>query len=181
MDIGLQNKDTVALKRGEILRLRGVAGRYIGVVRGTLWLTQDRDRRDHILCSGEDFRLDRSGTVWAMPLGGAAAVVLEEGLIAERRGAAPIPATDRDSIDLCFLWARLRHSCAMAWAFAGLADSLNRVWGRVARMLSAALQARDTEPGLRALNDHLLKDVGVRRDQFEVTSRRSFSSFEMLP
>jgi uncharacterized protein YjiS (DUF1127 family) len=132
MDTGLlQNQGTVDLKLGEVLRLKDGAGRHVGVVKGVAWITQDEDFEDRVLGAGESLRLERNGLTVVTPLGVAAKLVLEEGLVPERK-AKP--------------------------------DSL---WNRFVRGCSAALQARQTAQELRGLSDHILRDVGLRREQID--------------
>lgn len=50
-------------------------------------------------------------------------------------------------------------------------SSLNLVWSRIARTLFSAMRARKTEPALCGLSDHLLKDIGMRRDQIDYLPR----------
>jgi len=43
------------------LRLTDASGTQVVVRSGSLWVTQDRDRNDHVLEAGEAFKLDRAG------------------------------------------------------------------------------------------------------------------------
>lgn len=61
---------------------------------------------------------------------------------------------------------------AMAQAFAGVIGALKALARRVARMPSAAIRARQTARELHALSDHILKDLGLRRDQINCVARQ---------
>ena len=90
MDTGMMLKGLLTINPGEILRLRDAAGRHLGVVHGTVWITQHGDRRDPVIESGASFRFERNGLSLVQPLGGPATVVLEAGLAPENatgRGA----------------------------------------------------------------------------------------------
>lgn len=100
-------RDVVFLKRDGLLRIRAIADRKIVCVRGTVWLTQEGDRRDIVLVPGATFVLDRAGIALAWATGGDAALVLDEELHAEpvrhaaKRGfpAADAPLDSLDSIE----------------------------------------------------------------------------------
>jgi hypothetical protein len=49
------------LARGEFLRLQDGKGIVLYVWEGELWITQERDRKDHYVGRGTWFRLDRDG------------------------------------------------------------------------------------------------------------------------
>jgi hypothetical protein len=51
----------LALARGGRLRIVDGRGLLIHVWQGSLWITQERDRRDIVLEAGDSFRLDRKG------------------------------------------------------------------------------------------------------------------------
>ncbi len=53
----------IILARGELLKLQGVRGARIFSHRGTVWITQDGDRRDVVLTDGESFGIDRDTPV----------------------------------------------------------------------------------------------------------------------
>jgi hypothetical protein len=60
------------LPAGEILRLEGNHRQErIQVLRGTVWLTQPGDAKDHILQGGETFQIQRPGLVLAQGLSSA--------------------------------------------------------------------------------------------------------------
>jgi len=184
LQTGLLEQGLVALEPGEVLRLRDAAGRHVGVVRGDVWLTQHGDQRDRVLHSGESFRLDRDGLTLVVPLGGAARVVLEEGLAAAPSAQAhagqaerPIVAVTRDAWQVHApdfeVAARRLRAEAIAAMFAGLARRLNAASYALGTALVALLQARRTAWELRALSDHILKDIGLRRDQIDCVARRA--------
>ena len=49
------------LDKGRIRHVHGDKGRRVECLTGTLWITQDGDRRDIILKAGEGFDFDRRG------------------------------------------------------------------------------------------------------------------------
>ena len=49
------------LARGEFLRVEDGKGIVLYVWEGELWITQERDRKDHYVGRGSWFRLDRDG------------------------------------------------------------------------------------------------------------------------
>jgi uncharacterized protein YjiS (DUF1127 family) len=184
MDTGLWHAGSVQgglarLSQGEVLRLHDAAGRHVGVACGNVWVTQERDPRDRVLGAGSSLRLTRDGLTLVMPLGGDATVVLEEGLAAQSGTVAPehaVVAATRDawrvhSPELEHAARRLR-----ARVIARLAASVGRVlaaaWRGFARAAAASLETRRTARELGALSDHLLKDLGLRRDQIDCVARR---------
>lgn len=99
MDTGLGAALT-RLARGEMLRIRDGQGRGIAVSRGQVWITQDGDRRDMILGTGESFAFDRPGLAIVQALVDTSALVFgsdavsaaDGGVGAATRGAkAPSP------------------------------------------------------------------------------------------
>jgi len=50
------------IPRGSLLRIKNGRDLSVHVWEGTLWLTQERDRRDIVLEAGQWFRLDRQGS-----------------------------------------------------------------------------------------------------------------------
>jgi Protein of unknown function (DUF2917) len=52
---------TRQLGKGRIRHISAHRGRRVEVVSGSLWITQDGDRRDIVLAAGEAFDFDRSG------------------------------------------------------------------------------------------------------------------------
>jgi uncharacterized protein YjiS (DUF1127 family) len=183
MSTELTNKGLVTLAEREVLRFESASGRHVGVVRGNVWVTQHGDVRDHVLRAGESFRFDRDGLALVVALGGAAGVVLEEGLVVQPGAEGRALPTERRAIAARYdAWlaheehyereARRLRARAFAELFAGLGRSLKVAWSGFARALSTTLLARSTGRELRALNDHLLRDIGVRRDQIDCIARR---------
>lgn len=172
MDTGLlQDQGSINLGLGEVLRLRNPAGRHIGVVRGVAWVTQDGDLQDRALGAGESFRFNRDGLAIVMPLGVPTKLVLEEGLVPERKVKARNLSLDAEALAHFDRRARRLRAEAVAQMFAGVAGALKRLWVR-ARTPAAALQERQTAQELRGLSDHILRDVGLRRDQIDCVARQ---------
>lgn len=145
MDTGTRQQGWLTVNPGELLRLRDAAGRHLSVVQGAVWITQDGDPRDPVLESGASFRFDRKGLSLVKPLGGPAIVVLEEGLTPEYgtgRTADPRSADPRS------------------------ADPIGqRIW-QLARSARFERQSRRMRAEtLASLSDHLLRDLGLRRDR----------------
>lgn len=188
MDTGLlhtgsTHKGLVTLAERGVLRFGGAAGRHIGVVRGNVWVTQHGDARDHVLHAGESFRFDRDGLALVVALSGAAGVVLEEGLVplpdaedrslsAARQGVAATYEAWLAHKDDYEREARRLRARAFAEFFAGLGRALKAAWGGLGRALSTTLLVQRTGRELRELSDHVLKDIGVRRDQIDCVARR---------
>lgn len=82
----------LAIASGNTLRVDAGKGMLVYVWHGAVWLTQERDQRDHLLKSGESFRLDRAGTTLLSPLGDGAVVSLTTPQPQKRSAAFPIPA-----------------------------------------------------------------------------------------
>jgi hypothetical protein len=55
------DQDGLCMKSKQLLKVRGGAGHTIVCHSGSVWVTQERDRRDTVLGAGESFALDRSG------------------------------------------------------------------------------------------------------------------------
>jgi len=49
------------LAKNKVRHLHAERGRRVEVVSGAIWITQDGDRRDVVLASGEAFDFDREG------------------------------------------------------------------------------------------------------------------------
>jgi hypothetical protein len=82
----------LAIAGGSTLRVDDSKGMLLYVWHGSVWLTQERDRRDHLLESGESFRIDRAGMTLISPLGEGAVVSLTTPQPQERAAVFPLPA-----------------------------------------------------------------------------------------
>ena len=60
-DMAFSMQGQLALARGRMLRLEDVRGMTVTVTIGSLWITQEGDRRDHHLGPGGSFRIDAPG------------------------------------------------------------------------------------------------------------------------
>jgi hypothetical protein len=49
------------LRRGQLQRLQDAQGSLVLCLSGTLWLTQEGDRRDIVLEAGDEARIERDG------------------------------------------------------------------------------------------------------------------------
>lgn len=74
----------VYLKERESLRIADGAGRAVKCLRGTLWITQEGDREDRVICSGESFVLDRPGLSLVTAMRGAALLIVQPGSVIAR-------------------------------------------------------------------------------------------------
>lgn len=135
MDTGTKPRGWLTVNPGEVLRLRDAAGRHLSVVQGAVWITQHGDARDAVLDGGASFRFDRNGLSLVQPLGGPATVVLEEGLQPENQAVRAADAVEQ-----------------RAWKLAR-----SEPFQRQAHRLRAETLTR--------LSDHLLRDLGLRREQ----------------
>lgn len=173
MDTGLLHKGLVSIERGKVLRLRDAAGRHIGVMSGSVWITQDNDLRDRVLADGGSFRFDRNGLALVMSLGGTACVLLEDGLGAET-GVIPgaQPVFSHEALEYHVRRARRLRAQTFATAFAILAGTLKTAWAYLSERFSAAMQAGRAARELRTLDDHTLRDIGLRRDLLEGVGRK---------
>lgn len=135
MDTGLRHQGMRTINPGELLQLRDAAGRHLTVVQGAVWVTQHGDWRDAVLESGASYRFDRNGLSIVQALGSPATVVLEEGL-------EPADPAGRKAGQVEPQAWKLAHS--------------ERFERRARRMRA------DT---LASLSDHLLRDLGLRRDR----------------
>ena len=83
------NQDGVCMKPKQLLKVRDGVGHTVVCHSGSVWVTQERDRRDIVLGAGESFALDRSGL--------ALVLAFEQSAISIARPApgrrAPAPAT----------------------------------------------------------------------------------------
>ena len=172
MDNGLLHQGSIGLKPGEVLRLRNTAGRHFEVIEGTAWVTQDGESRDVVVGSGESWRFDRNGRALVMPLGAETRLILEEGIAREGREAPHYFSAHSE--DMAYFERRAQRLRAEAFARIGasIAGALKAIWGRCARALSNAPRSLRTAGELRTLNDAVLKDIGLRRDQIDCITRR---------
>jgi hypothetical protein len=72
MKTALQNS-ILELPLGQILRLRGAAGKTIGCEGGTLWVTQEGRLRDDFLAAGQSLCIACAGTTLVEAVGGTPA------------------------------------------------------------------------------------------------------------
>lgn len=82
----------LAIRSGGTLRVDDGKGMLLYVWHGSVWLTQERDGRDHLLEAGQSFRLDRDGTTLLSPLGEGAVVSLTTPQPQERAAVFALPA-----------------------------------------------------------------------------------------
>jgi len=176
MDTGLMHQGLVGLRRGEVLRLRDAAGRHLGVVGGAVWVTQDGDRRDWVIEAGHSFRFDRDGLALVVPVNGGASIVLEDGLAPAPQAARPAgraAARDWPVHSMAFeREARRMRAEAVAQILRRLTGWLKSRWQEAAGSLGAALRTARTRAQLHALSDHLLRDIGLRREQIDCVARQ---------
>jgi len=79
MNIELDQND-ICLKRNQVVRVRRGHGHTVVCASGSVWVTQEGDRRDVVLRAGEAFTLDRAGL--------ALVLAFEPGAIRITRSAA---------------------------------------------------------------------------------------------
>lgn len=173
MDTGLRHKGSLTINPGEVLRLRDAAGRHVGVVQGAVWITQHGDPRDPVLEGGASFRFNRNGLSLVQPLGGPAIVVLEAGLVPEHETGRATHSVAQHARQLARSEpfrreARRLRAEAVTAAFGGAAAWLNLGWQRLRAVVAGA--GRSPRP-LAGLSDHILHDLGLRRDQIQVGLR----------
>ncbi|MGH8663094.1 MAG: DUF2917 domain-containing protein [Burkholderiales bacterium] len=58
-----KDRQSALFRRGSLMRIEAIAGNRVACLRGMVWLTQERDPLDRILCAGETFTIDRPGIV----------------------------------------------------------------------------------------------------------------------
>jgi hypothetical protein len=175
MDTDLMQYGAIGLHRGELLRLRDAGGHFLGVVAGTVWITQENDTQDRVLSAGEHFRFDRGGLALVWPLDGSAKLMLEDGLVAERHLAPQVISVTRLAWlpERAFFERRARQMRAEAigqatgQVLAAIAQCVKMLWGQFVRVYSATSQALLMARNLPALADSTLKDIGVHRDQIK--------------
>jgi hypothetical protein len=72
-NIGI-GRNSALLRRGSLMRIEAQPGDRVSCTRGMLWLTQDRDPMDRVVCAGETFVIDRPGVVLVNALAADAVV-----------------------------------------------------------------------------------------------------------
>lgn len=172
-DMETMRQRSIVLNLGETLRLRDAGGRYIGIVAGEVWITQENDAHDRFLRAGEHFRFDRGGLALVWPLNGSARFALEDGLVPERKVEPQVISVTRDTwlAHRPFFERRVRQmraearGQATAQAVAIVVIGLRRLWGRMGGIVSAATRALHTARTLPVLGDSTLKNIGLHRDQ----------------
>ena len=75
------NNRLLNLVNGDLLELPDARGTTLRITRGTLWVTQDRDRRDIVLGPGDTWTIERHGLTVAEAQGDAAVLVIGNGLV----------------------------------------------------------------------------------------------------
>ena len=75
------NNRLLKLGNGDLLELVDARGTTLRVTRGTLWVTQQRDRRDVVLGTGDTWIVERYGLTVAEARGDAAVVLIGNGLV----------------------------------------------------------------------------------------------------
>jgi len=80
MEMTMNNR-LLNLVNGDLLELADARGTTLRVTRGTLWVTQERDRRDVVLGSGDTWTVERYGRTVAEARGDVAVVVIGNGLV----------------------------------------------------------------------------------------------------
>jgi Protein of unknown function (DUF2917) len=74
------NNRLLKLGNGDLLELADARGTTLRVTRGTLWVTQQRDRRDVVLGAGDTWTVERYGLTVAEARGDAAVVLIGNSL-----------------------------------------------------------------------------------------------------
>lgn len=65
------------LAKGGIRRVRAALGKRVECVSGSIWITQDGDRRDVLLAPGDAFEFDRPGDALVSALGDSRYLMLQ--------------------------------------------------------------------------------------------------------
>ena len=76
MTLELQS-GALRLGRGQILKVRDGAGSTVCAREGSVWITEENERRDVVLEAGGCYRLRKRGLAIVHPLGGEASVTLK--------------------------------------------------------------------------------------------------------
>ena len=58
-------QDPIGMPRGSLLRIDGGRGVLVYVREGEIWLTQEGSTEDHVVGTGQSFRVDRGGITLA--------------------------------------------------------------------------------------------------------------------
>ena len=80
------------LRRAQILRLQGAAGKSISCEAGTLWVTQEGRMRDDFLSAGQSLCIASAGTTLVEAVGGAPARLKLHARCAPERAAVAFQA-----------------------------------------------------------------------------------------
>ncbi len=67
--------EPITLPAHAVHRIEAGRGQRVSCIRGAVWITQERDRRDTILASGQSFVLDRPGVAVVFAFAGATITV----------------------------------------------------------------------------------------------------------
>src|SRR5918992_783256 len=59
----VSRRNSVLMRRGSLVRMQALPGNRVSCIRGMVWLTQEHDPTDRIVCAGETFVIDRPGVV----------------------------------------------------------------------------------------------------------------------
>ncbi|MBE0624878.1 MAG: DUF2917 domain-containing protein [Burkholderiales bacterium] len=80
------NQNGLCLERNKVVKLHGAVGHTLVCHSGSVWVTQDRDRRDVVLLAGETFTFDRNGPALLQAFEpGAVSILQAEGLTRRTR------------------------------------------------------------------------------------------------
>jgi len=114
-------RSATALPRGSLLLIEHGRGVQIELWDGELWITQERDGRDHVIGPGAKFALDREGIVLAHALKGARLTL-----------TAPVPAHYAERIVLTLAGSAPRvlyeRSRERGGWLAGIGHRFARLW-----------------------------------------------------
>ena len=70
------NNRLIQLSRGDFIGLPDARGTTLRVGRGSLWITQENDRRDVVLTSGDAWTVERDGLTLAEARGDASLLLI---------------------------------------------------------------------------------------------------------
>ena len=162
----------ITLKIGNTLRLNTFSGRHIRVVSGVAWVTQERDLRDIVLRAGEVFCFERHNLAVVTPLGAETTLALEAVLVQDQDDTHGLIVVHREALSFFMRCARRMRAAAMSHVLANIGACLKALCGRAAATLFAAIEASNARCQLRSMDDHMLRDIGIRRDQIHCISKR---------